>query len=76
MMSPSVVNRLRPGFNPLIINADNIIATVPSPGIPRVSKGIRVAPVTALLAASAAAIPSTEPCPNSSGCFDMFFAVL
>ena len=76
IMSPWVVNRLRPGFRPLIIRAESIMATVPSPGMPRVSRGIRVAPVTALLADSAAAIPSTEPWPNSSGCLDMFLAVL
>ena len=33
-------------------------------------------PQTALLADSAAATPSTEPWPNSSGCLDIFFAVL
>ena len=76
MMSPWVVNRLRPGFRPLIIRAESMMATVPSPGMPRVSRGIRVAPVTALLADSAAAMPSTEPWPNSSGCLDMFLAVL
>ena len=76
MMSPSVVNRLRPGLRPLIISADSIMATVPSPGMPSVNRGISVAPVTALLADSAAAMPSTEPLPNSSGCLDMFFAVL
>ena len=76
MMSPSVVNRDRPGFRPLIIRAESMMATVPSPGMPRVSRGMRVAPVTALLADSAAATPSTEPCPNSSGCLDRFLAVL
>ena len=76
MMFPWVVKRVRPGFRPLIIRAESMMATVPSPGMPKVSRGIRVAPVTALLAASAAAMPSTEPCPNSSGCLDMFLAVL
>ena len=61
MISPWVVNRLKPGFSPLIISAESMIATQPSPGIPSVRSGISVAPVTALLALSAAAIPSTEP---------------
>ena len=33
-------------------------------------------PQEMLFADSAAAMPSTEPCPNSSGCLDMFLAVL
>ena len=58
------------------VRADSIMATQPSPGMPSVSRGMRVAPQTALLADSAAATPSTEPWPNSSGCLDIFFAVL
>ena len=76
MIAPSVVKSERPGFRPLIIRADSIMATQPSPGMPSVSRGMRVAPQTALLADSAAATPSTEPWPNSSGCLDIFFAVL
>jgi 3-dehydroquinate synthetase len=35
--------------------------------MPRVNSGIRLAPITALLAASAAATPSSLPLPNASG---------
>ena len=76
IISPSVVNKDKPGFKPFIIRAESIMATVPSPGMPKVKSGIKVAPVTALLADSAAAIPSTEPLPNSSLCFDIFLAWL
>ena len=71
MISPCSVKRDSPGLRPLIISADSMMATQPSPGMPSVSSGISVAPVTALLADSAAAMPSTEPFPNSSGCLDM-----
>ena len=46
------------------------------PGMLSVSRGIIADPVTALFAASGAAMPSMLPSPNSSGCFDDFFAVL
>ena len=44
------------------------------PGIPRAMVGIRLAPVTALLAASVAAMPSSLPVPNSSGDAEARFA--
>ncbi len=39
MIAPSVVKSERPGFRPLIIRADSIMATQPSPGMPSVSRG-------------------------------------
>lgn len=72
---PCSLNKFGPGVNPFAINVPNKIATAASPGIHNVNNGINVAPVTALLAASAAAIPSIEPFPNSSGCFADFFAL-
>ncbi len=47
-----------------------------SPGIPSVSIGISVAPVTALFPVSDAMIPSKEPFPNSSGSLDARWASL
>ena len=43
---------------------------MPLPGIPSTIVGTIAPPVAALLAASAPAIPSTEPLPNSSLFFD------
>ncbi len=44
--------------------------------MPSPSSGTSAVPVTTLFAHSGAATPSTEPLPNSSGCFDQRFASL
>jgi hypothetical protein len=44
------------------------------PGIPSAKVGTIAPPVAALLAASAPAIPSIDPLPNSSGFFENRFA--
>ena len=56
------------------MNALSRMAVMLSPGMPSVSSGTRVGPFTALLAASAAATPSSSPLPKRSGCLDAFFA--
>ena len=56
--------------------AASMIAAELLPGMPKVSSGIIAVPVTTLLAVSGAAIPSSEPWPNSSGVFDQRFASL
>ena len=50
-----------PGLRPWATKAPNKIAVTLSPGIPNVNKGTRVGPLTALFAASGAAIPSNSP---------------
>ena len=45
-----------------------------SPGMPSVSSGTSVGPLTALLAASAAAMPSNSPLPNFSGVLEALLA--
>ena len=47
-----------PGRSPCAMNAPIRMAAVPPPGMPSVRVGMRSAPATALLAASAAATPS------------------
>ena len=49
-------------------------AVVADPGIPSAKVGTIAPPVAALFAASAPALPSIEPFPNSSGFFDHRFA--
>ena len=53
-----------------MVRALSRMAITVSPGMPRVSMGIMAPPVTALLAASAARMPSMEPLPYSSGCLE------
>ena len=50
------------------------MAVVPLPGIPRTIVGTIAPPVAALFAASAPAIPSIDPLPNSSLFLDHLFA--
>src|SRR3546814_17197294 len=54
---------------PNIMRAPSSTAVEDEPGIPRVSNGTRAPETEALLAASGAAKPSTDPLPNSSGCW-------
>ena len=49
-----------------MVRPDSSTAVVALPGTPRVRVGIRVPPVTALLAASQQATPSRAPWPKSS----------
>ena len=57
-----------------MIKPVSITAVVALPGIPSARVGTIAPPVAALLAASAPAIPSIEPLPNSSGFFENRFA--
>ncbi len=75
-IAPLVSKSVGPGRKPCIMNAPSNKAVTLSPGIPSVSRGTIVGPLTALLAASAAATPSISPLPNLSGCFDAFFAAI
>ena len=59
-----------------MIMAPSSTAATVEPGMPRVISGIMEPPVTALFAVSEAQIASMAPFPNSSGCFDAFFAWL
>lgn len=68
----SLVNSCEPGCSPWIYIALKNNAAGALPGIPRDKSGIKEPPVTALLAASDAIIPSTDPFPNSSGFLDAF----
>jgi hypothetical protein len=47
-----------------------MMAVVALPGMPRASVGTMLPPTAALLAASGPAMPSMDPLPNSSLCFD------
>src|SRR5690554_4035068 len=58
------------------MKAPRIMAVITSPGIPSDSNGIRVAPATPLLPASAAATPSTSPLPKLSFLGDVRLASL
>ena len=73
---PSLENRDRPGVMPCMVSAPSSTATEASPGMPNVSRGMRVAAVVALLAASGAITPSMHPWPNSSGCLERRLASL
>ena len=53
------------------MKAANSTAVTMSPGMPKLSRGMRLEPFTALLPVSAAATPSRDPFPNFSGCFDL-----
>ena len=55
-------------------DSTSIDAVVALPGIPRASVGTIAPPVAALFAASAPAIPSIDPLPNSSGFFENLLA--
>ena len=68
------LNKSGPGLTPWIINPVRITAVVALPGIPRAKVGTIAPPVAALFAASAPAIPSIEPFPNSSGFFENLLA--
>ena len=63
-----------PGLRPWATKAPNKIAVTLSPGMPNVNKGTRVGPLTALFAASGAAMPSNSPFPNFSGFCELFLA--
>ena len=63
-----------PGVKPWMRNAPINNAATSSPGILRVNIGIMLEPQTALLADSAAAIPSTDPFPYFSGSLEVRFA--
>ena len=67
-------NREGPGIMPCNMNAPIRMAVQPSPGMPKVIRGIRVEPVVALLAASEAATPSISPLPKLSPFRDIFLA--
>ncbi len=56
--------RSGPGRSPWIMKAPRITAVITSPGMPRASSGIIVAPATPLLPASEAATPSSSPLPK------------
>ncbi len=55
-----------PGCTPWMMRADIITAVTGSPGMPRASVGTSAPPVTALLAASEATMPSGSPVPSLS----------
>ena len=66
------VNMDCPGVNPWRIKAPKRTAATVDPGIPNVMSGMILPPVTALFAVSDAQIASSDPSPNSSGCFMLF----
>ena len=68
------LNKSGPGLTPWIIKPVKITAVVALPGIPKANVGTIAPPVAALFAASAPAIPSIDPFPNSSGFFDQRLA--
>ena len=62
------MNSSGPGCRPCTISAPIMMAVAPSPGMPRVSTGIKAPPLTALFPASGAATPSGSPYPKFSLC--------
>ena len=76
MNSGSRANSSGPGCSPWISRPPSSTAVEFEPGMPKVSVGTSAVQATVLFAASGAAIPSAEPLPNSSGCFDQRFASL
>ncbi len=65
-----------PGCRLWMISALSRIESASPAGTPNDSNGIRVPPVVALLALSAATIASSLPCPKRSGWREAFFAVM
>jgi hypothetical protein len=57
------VKNLKQGWMPLASISQRMTAATALPGMPRVSMGMRAPPMTALLALSLAARPSTTPVP-------------
>ena len=58
-----------PGFSPWMNSAPMKIAVTASPGMPRVSIGMKAPPTAALLALSGATRPSLAPLPNGTSGF-------
>ena len=70
--SGSFSKRSGPGASPHIIRPPRRTAPVPDPGIPSARSGANAPAAAALLAASAAAIPSIAPVPRGSSLLNFF----
>ena len=68
------IKSLGPGWMPIITKAAKRMIISELPGIPKASVVNKSPEGEALLAVVDATMPSGEPLPNSSGCFEVFFA--
>lgn len=70
------LNSNGPGTIPCTMKAPRRTAVAPSPGIPKVRRGIIAPPTEALFEVSEATTPSGIPVPNFSGYLDLLFITL